>query len=117
MARRLGRAPSTIMREIHSNGRCRTAPDRYRALYRFGADRGGWDAKSGYRVHLAQQRGGERARRPKPGKLARCRELHDVVQARLRLKHGPEQIAGELAKAYPDRPEMRVSHETIYKAL
>ena len=40
-----------------------------------------------------------------------------MVQARLNKKHSPEQIAGELAKIYPDRPEMQVSHETIYKAL
>ncbi|MCW2662745.1 MAG: hypothetical protein JWP83_3897 [Mycobacterium sp.] len=46
MARRLGRAPSTIMREIDRSGRCREAPGRYRARYRFGADRGGWDARS-----------------------------------------------------------------------
>ena len=117
MARRLGRAPSTIMREIYSNGRCREAPGRYRALHRFGANRGGWDAKSGYRASLAQQRSEARARRPKTGKLARCSQLHDVVQARLKNKHSPEQIAGELAKTYPDRPEMQVSHETIYKAL
>jgi transposase, IS30 family len=117
MARRLGRAPSTVMREIHLNGRCREAPGRYRALYRFGANRGGWDAKSRYRAYLAQQRSEERARRPKVGKLARRTELHDFVQARLQLKHSPEQIAGELAKTYPNRPEMQVSHETIYKAL
>jgi transposase, IS30 family len=117
MARRLGRAPSTIMREIYANGHCRDAPGRYRALHRFGANRGGWDAKSGYRASLAQQRSEARARRPKTGKLARCSELHDVVQARLKTKHSPEQIAGELAKLYPDRPEMQVSHETIYQAL
>ncbi|MGO9926319.1 MAG: IS30 family transposase, partial [Mycobacterium sp.] len=32
-------------------------------------------------------------------------------------KYSPEQIAGVLAQTYPDRPEMQVSHETIYKAL
>jgi transposase, IS30 family len=117
IARRLERAPSTIMREIDRNGRCRDAPGRYRALHRFGANRGGWDAKSGYRAHLAQQRSEQRARRPKTAKLARCKGLRDFVQARLLQKHSPEQIAGELAKMYPDRPEMQVSHETIYKAL
>lgn len=44
IAGRLGRAPSTIMREIDRNGRCHAAMGRYRALYRFGANRGGWDA-------------------------------------------------------------------------
>jgi len=117
MAYRLGRAPSTIMREIANNGVMRGHTGRYRALYRFGANRGGWDAKSGYSARIAQLRSEQRARRPKTGKLARCAELHALVQARLQLKHSPEQIAGELAKTYPDHPEMQVSHETIYKAL
>jgi IS30 family transposase len=117
IARRLGRAPSTIMREIHVNGRCREAPGRYRAWYRFGARRAGWDAKSGYRASLAQARSETRARRPKVGKLGRCPQLRAEVEALLVKKRSPEQIAGVLAKTYPDRPEMQVSHETIYKAL
>lgn len=117
IARRLGRAASTIMHEINNNGRCREAPGRYRALHRFGANRGGWDAKSGYRAHLAQQRCEERARRPKAGKLARCPELREAVEALLLNKYSPEQIAGVLALTYSDRPEMQVSHETIYKSL
>ena len=48
-------------------------------------------------------------------KLASCEGLRDLVQARLRKKHSPEQIADEFAKIYPDRPEMQVSHETIIK--
>jgi transposase, IS30 family len=117
MARRLGRAPSTIMREIYVNGRCRDAMGRYRALHRFGANRGGWDAKSAYRASLAQVRSEARARRPKTGKLARCPQLRRVVQGLLVKKYSPEQIAGVLAKTYPDRPEMQVSRETIYQAL
>jgi IS30 family transposase len=66
---------------------------------------------------LAQQRTEARARRPKAGKLARCPLLCDQVQALLTKKYSPEQIAGVLATTYPDRPEMQVSHETIYKAL
>jgi len=117
IAGRLGRAPSTIMREIDKNGRCHGATGRYRALHRFGANRGGWDAKSGYRASLAQARSEARARRAKTGKLARCPELRAAVEGLLIKKHSPEQIAGVLAKAYPDRPEMQVSHETIYKAI
>jgi IS30 family transposase len=117
IADRLGRAPSTIMREIAKNGAARGAPGRYRALHRFGANRGGWDARSGYSARVAQQRSENRARRLKAGRLARCGELHEAVQALLKKKHSPEQIAGLLAKTYPDRPEMQVSHETIYKAL
>jgi IS30 family transposase len=117
IARRLGRAPSTIMREIDRNGRCRDAMGRYRALHRFGANRGGWDAKSAYRASLAQVRSEARARRPKAGKLARREQLRDEVQALLLKKYSPAQIAGVLTATYPDRPEMQVSHETIYKAL
>jgi transposase, IS30 family len=117
IAHRLERAPSTVMREIANNGAARGLTGRYRALHRFGANRGGWDARSGYSARIAQLRSEERARRPKTGKLARCDELRERVQALLRKKHSPEQIAGVLAKTYPDRPEMQVSHETIYKAL
>ena len=66
---------------------------------------------------MAQQRTEARARRPKAGKLARCPALCEQVQALLTKKFSPEQIVGLLATTYPDRPEMQVSHETIYKAL
>ena len=115
MARRLGRAPSTIMREIGNNGGCRGATGRYRARYRFGADRGGRDAKSGYRGSVAQARSEQRATRPRARKLDRIPELREVVEDLLGKKYSPQQIAGLLPKMYPDRPEMRVSHETIYK--
>ena len=117
MARRLGRAPSTVMREIANNGVMRGYVGRYRARYRFGARRAGGDAKSGYSARIAQQRSEQRARRPKTGKLGRCPALRDQVQAWLVKKYSPEQIAGMLATTYADRPEMQVSHETIYKAL
>jgi IS30 family transposase len=115
IARRLDRVPSTVMREIANNGRCRGATGRYRARHRFGADRGGWDAKSGYRGSVAQARSKERVRRPKAGKLDRNLELREVVEDLVKKKYSPEQIARRLPKIYPDRPEMRVSHETIYK--
>lgn len=117
MARRLGRAPSTIMREIAHNGVMRGHVGRYRARYRFGARRAGWDAKSGYSARIAQRRSEQRARRPKTGKLGRCEQLRAEVQALLVNKYSPEQIAGVLTATYPDRPEMQVSHETIYQAL
>jgi IS30 family transposase len=115
IAGRLDRAPSTIMREIVNNGRGHNAMGRYRALHRFGGNRGGWDAKSGYRASIAQVRSEARARRPKAGKLDRNPELCAAVKDLLHKKYSPEQIAGRLPKMYPDRPEMRVSHETIYK--
>lgn len=117
IARALGRNPTTVMREIDRNGRTRDAPGRYRALHRFGANRGGWDARSGYSAQLAQLRTETRARRPKTGKLGRNALLCAEVQQLLTKKYSPEQIAGRLARQYPDRPEMQVSHETVYKAL
>jgi IS30 family transposase len=117
MAARLGRSPSTIMREIANNGVMRGAVGRYRAKHRFGARQAGCDAKSGYSARIAQIRSEHRARRPKTGKLGRCPALCAEVQALLLTKYSPEQIAGLLTVTYPDRPEMQVSHETIYKAL
>jgi len=40
-----------------------------------------------------------------------------VVESKLELRWPPEQIAGWLKASYPDDPEMRVSHETIYLSL
>jgi IS30 family transposase len=115
IADRVGRHPTTVMREIDRNGLCR---GRYRSRYRFGAQwRGGWDPKPKYRASTAQARAAERARRPKPGKLAKIEPLHDEVQTRLLDKHSPEQIANRLRLDFPDDVEMRVSHETIYQSI
>ena len=55
--------------------------------------------------------------RPKPSKLAAEGPLRDAVVAMLKLYWSPEQISHALIKDFPDDPEMRVSHETIYQAL
>jgi IS30 family transposase len=94
IARSLGRSHTTIAREI---GRC-----------------GG---RHRYRAHTAERQAWHRARRPRPTKLELCHELRQVVQERLRKAHSPEQIAGWLAIEYPDNEQMRLSHETIYRAL
>jgi IS30 family transposase len=94
IAGRMGRAPSTISREVGSNGGRR----RYRAVQ---ADRAAWD----------------RALRPKPSKLVLCPRLRAIVEAKLELRWSPQQIAGWLPLAFPDDPELRVSHETIYLSL
>jgi IS30 family transposase len=94
IARRLGRSHTTVLREVaRSGGRRR------------------------YRAHFAEQEAWERARRPKPSKLDRCPELRQLVMALLESDHSPEQIAGWLARTYPDDERMRVCHETIYRAL
>ena len=90
----LGRAPSTVSRELHRNGGDR----RYRAA---AADKRAWD----------------RALRPKTCKLARHEELRQLVAAKLHDNWSPEQIAGWLKHTYPHDEDYQVSHETIYRSL
>ena len=94
IAARLGRAASTISREIARNRGCA----RYRAID-------------------AQDRAWYRAKRPKPCRLEENSVLAGFVRDRLVEDWSPQQIAGFLAVMHPDDPEMRVSHETIYKTL
>ena len=95
IARALGRAPSTISRELSL--------------------RRGTDGR--YRASTAQAAADVRARRPKPARLATHDRLRAEVQARLELRHSPEQIMRRLREDFPDDPEMWVSHETIYQSL
>ncbi|KAA0023478.1 IS30 family transposase [Antrihabitans cavernicola] len=119
---RLGRPASTIKREIDANGVIRCFEQHgiksgYRRKKMFGARQSGNTARVDYRALVAQQRSDQRARRPKQGKLAAIDELREAVQDRLSEQHSPEQITATLRLDYPDRPEMQVSHETIYKAI
>ena len=68
-------------------------------------------------MRIAQKRSKDRARRPKTGKLGRCAMLRAVVQALLGKRYSRAQIAGALAATYPDRAQLQVSHEIIYKTL
>jgi IS30 family transposase len=94
IAATLGRAPSTVSREIRRNG---------------GRER--------YRASKADQAALDRAKRPKSCKLAENRMLARIVAKKLQLEWSPEQIAGWLKCAYPDDEHYLVSHETIYKSL
>lgn len=94
IAIRLGRATSSISREIRRHG----GRSSYRALH---ADRRAW----------------QRARRPKHGKLAQHRELCAAVIDGLKQNWSPKQIANRLPKLFPCDQSMRVSHETIYRSL
>jgi IS30 family transposase len=130
IARRLGRDPSTISRELRRNA----------------ATRGG---RIEYRATTAQWHADQRARRPKVVKLAANEQLRDYVQQRLAgeiarpdgtpvpgpqvrwigRRHGrrqdrrwaqawsPEQISNRLRVDFPDDGSMRISHEAIYQAL
>ncbi|MFD6357801.1 IS30 family transposase [Nocardia tengchongensis] len=93
IARSLGRAPSTISREVAGNG-------------------GRFD----YRAVTADQAAWARAVRPKPTKLSQNPRLAAIVAERLVQRWSPQQIAGWLRRN-PERSIGYVSHETIYRAL
>ncbi len=94
VALRLGRAPSTVSREIKRNG-----------------------GLSDYRATEADDAAWDRALRPKLCKLVEDRDLARVVTDKLRLLWSPEQIAGWLKHTYPSDETWHVSHETIYRSL
>lgn len=131
IARRLGRDPSTISRELRRNA----------------ATRGG---KLDYRASVAQWKAEMMARRPKTAKLAANDRLREYVQERLcgqvhrtdgtdvpgpatapwqgrnkphrqdrkwATAWSPEQISARLRLDFPDDESMRISHEAIYQSL
>jgi IS30 family transposase len=65
----------------------------------------------------AQRRARLRSRRPKPARLAADARLRALVLAKLRRRWSPAQIAAWLRGTFPDRPELRMSHEAIYQAI
>lgn len=94
IAAALGRAPSTISREIRRN-----------------------DGPKGYRASRADQAAWDRGCRPKVCKLVQNRKLAQLVASKLRREWSPEQVAGWLKRSYPDTVALQVSHETIYRSL
>jgi len=94
MASMLGRAPSTVSREINRNG-----------------------GRRRYRASKAEQAAWDRAHRPKRCKLAQNRALARIVANKLEQLWSPDQIAGWLQHSYPDDENYQVSHETIYRSL
>jgi transposase, IS30 family len=95
IARVLGRHRSTVGREI----------------------RAACGQRRGYRALAAERKARERARRPKPTKLARSPRLLAEVEAGLGRCWSPQQISARLKLEHPDDREMRISHETIYLSL
>lgn len=93
IARALGRAVSTVSREVKRGG--------------------GREEYSAWRAHEDAR---EQARRPKPFKLDSGRLL-EVVTTQLEQLWSPQEIAARLRLEHPDNPEMHVSHETIYQSL
>jgi len=94
IASQLGRSPSTVCREVQRNG-----------------------GRSHYRATSADRRAWAEGSRPKPAKLAVNTELRRIVEGRLARRWGPRLISQWLAVEHPGRPELRVSHETIYQSL
>ena len=94
IASRLGRAPSTISRELARNG-----------------------GRGSYRAHAAEKRAWVRGRRPQMCKLAANPQLRRVVEEKLQIRWSPQQISRWLAVTYRGIEEMQVSHETIYVTL
>ncbi|WP_232062347.1 IS30 family transposase [Variovorax sp. PBS-H4] len=94
IAGRLGRAPSSVSREIARNG----GAAKYRAL-------------------AADEAAFERGRRPKVSKLSMNAELRRVVEMQLGWDWSPQQISHRLVTDFPSDVSMRVSHETIYLEL
>jgi IS30 family transposase len=104
IARRLGRAPSTVSREVRNHSLHHHAVE-------FGRPEMRYKAVSAYRSAATNRA------RPKRAKLVVRARLRKVVLRLLRKRWSPQQIAGWLRVEYADRPEMWVSHETIYQAI
>ena len=90
----LGRAPSTVSREVKRNG-----------------------GRREYRANKAEQAAWDRAHRPKTCKLKANPVLARIVASKLQMEWSPDQIAGWLKSTYADDENYQVSHETIYKSL
>jgi transposase, IS30 family len=96
VAARMGRAPSTICRELARNADPRTG---------------------GYQPEQAHRLAWERQRRPRPSRLSARPALRAAVQQLLDRRYSPEQVSGRLKVLYPGEADMQVSHETIYQSI
>lgn len=100
VARRIGRDPGTVSRELR-----RIVPS------------GRHRDRQGYRASLVEADADEQASRPQEGKLAGNLRLRREVQDRLRPNHCAEQISARLREDFREDPQMRVSYEAIYRSL
>ena len=94
MAGRLGRASSSVSREVQRNG-----------------------GRENYRAAEADAAAVQRRRRPKQSKLALSAALRAEVEAGLKQLWSPKQISTRLKREHPDNPQMQISPETIYISL
>ena len=105
IGRRMSRSPSTISRELARSRRPVGRPGRPRGPGR------------GYQPEACHQAAIRARARPRDSKLALNPALQAWVQARLKERFSPEQVAGRLLIAFPDDEQMGISHETIYRAI
>jgi IS30 family transposase len=94
LARKIGRASSSVSREVRRNG---------------GRER--------YRAAEAEAAAVRRRRRPKPSKLALSQPLRIEVEKKLKRHWSPKQISAWLKRQHSNNPQMQISHETIYISL
>jgi transposase, IS30 family len=94
IARRLGRAPSTVSREV-----------------------GGVRGRSRYRATRADDRACLAALRPKRSKLAQNPRLRRRVSELLERRFSPQQISATLKREHPDDRQLQIAPETIYQSL
>lgn len=99
VADRLGRAPSTVSRELRRN-----------------VSRARGSRVDRYQPERAHQLALRRRERPRQRKLSRCPQLQEWVQHRLDEHDSPEQVAGRLRLEFGDDDVMSLSHESIYQA-
>jgi IS30 family transposase len=91
----MGRAPSTISRELRRNT----------------------ISRSGYLPHTAHRVSVKRRERPRAAKLSADGPLRDYVAAKLKKRWSPEQISQRIRRDFPHDLGMRVSCETVYQAI
>lgn len=93
IARFLGKAPSTVTREVKANG-----------------------GRDSYRIWPAHLQAQNNTKRPKVSKLANL-DLRAKVTSLLKELWSPEEISNRLRMDFPGNEVMSVSHETIYEVL
>lgn len=95
IAAAIGRAPSTVSRELKRNG----------------------GSSGGYRPFHAHKLARNRRARDRPGKIAANPRLREAIRTLLTQLWSPAQICRELRRLHPADPTMQVVHETIYRDL
>lgn len=95
IAEKLGRAPSTISRELRRNA----------------------IAQQGYRPFDAHRKATARRARSHRRRIETNVELRELIGELLKQRWSPQQISRELRRRFPDDPTMRLCHESIYQAV